>query len=165
MIELIHQLLKNTGAEKMTITITPNGENVQVIAHTAMGALPNNANYDVMNARNALQVPVVVSGFIGEVDAEFGNMILQYSASFEGAARTVESNLDSVKGSHEKAKTTQLGGKSGVSEKKQATSVPAPATSTTDSSAVTVTETETRPTEDSPVQEAVKDDDLFADSL
>ena len=33
MIELIHTLLKNSGAEEMTLSIRPQGENVTVIAH------------------------------------------------------------------------------------------------------------------------------------
>ena len=96
MIEQISNLLKQAGAKQMTITIQPlDGANVAVIANTQLGT-----DQGCPNARAALSRPLVVQGFVGEVDAFFSEQLVTYANSFTPAAVQLSSNTSAVTQGH-----------------------------------------------------------------
>jgi len=97
MIDQITTMLREAGASKMTLTITPEGDsNVTVIAQAALSNPSDNTN---MQARAALQQPLVMSGFCGEVDVEFSEALVQFASTFVPAAQ--RSNIGQIAASHE----------------------------------------------------------------
>ncbi|WP_345195817.1 hypothetical protein, partial [Kistimonas scapharcae] len=70
------------------------------IAQAALGNPSDNTN---MQARAALQQPLVMSGFCGEVDVEFAEALVQFASSFIPAAQ--RSNIENVAASHQSPTT------------------------------------------------------------
>lgn len=76
----ICDLLKNAGSEHAIITINTNGDNASVILTVPTSStvidIKNSAQVEL---RNALSIPLAISGQVAEVETAFNDSIADYA--------------------------------------------------------------------------------------
>jgi hypothetical protein len=94
MIEQLHTLLKGAGVKAITLNLTDNNnDNVQVVMQTQLHPEENNCTAAVRNIRTALSAQILVSGYVGEVDAHFTKEIQNYTDKAQAALSGIVSNV------------------------------------------------------------------------
>ncbi|WP_256385062.1 hypothetical protein [Photobacterium toruni] len=108
----ICDLLKNAGSERAIITINTNGDNASVI----LTVPTSNTVVDIKNSaqvelRNALSIPLAISGQVAEVDAAFNESIADYAQVFILNNSELKNSVTTVKpvtNRSNKSKTTEV---------------------------------------------------------
>jgi hypothetical protein len=94
MIEQLHTLVKGAGVKAITLSITDNNnDNVQVVMQTQLHPEEKECTEAVRKIRKALSAPLLVSGYVGEVDAHFTKKIQEYIDTAQAASVGILSNI------------------------------------------------------------------------